>query len=124
MKKRREKEVSEFLLDLERKDKLFLEGLSPEVRARERERMLAWERLSPEERARSSFENTLKLARLSFERSNNPYFAWYAIDVCIKNKKPLPNWLIPYLAQCSERLLSNTARQTGDLRSRMLRIRR
>jgi hypothetical protein len=116
MKKRKEKEVSELMLDLERKHKLFLERLSPEERALERERKLAWERLSDEEVGRLTFEYKLKLARLSFERSNNPYYAWYAIDVCIKDKKPLPNWLMPYLAQCSERMLSSAARQTRDLR--------
>jgi hypothetical protein len=81
MKKRREKETSEQLIDL----------------------------------ARSSSEE-VALASVSFERSNNPYYAWYAIDVCIKNKKPLPNWLMSYLAQCSERILSGTTRQTPDLR--------
>jgi hypothetical protein len=71
--------------------------------------------LSDEEKKELS-ELMLKKARSSFEHFNNPYYAWYAIDVCIKNKKALPSWLIQYLAQCSERMLSGRARQTGDLR--------
>ena len=37
-------------------------------------------------------EIMLEKARSSFEHFNNPYYAWYAIDVCIKNKKALPSW--------------------------------
>jgi hypothetical protein len=37
-------------------------------------------------------EIMLEKARSSFEHFNNPYYASYAIDVCIKNKKALPSW--------------------------------
>jgi hypothetical protein len=58
----------------------------------------------------------LEIVRKAFEESGNPYFAWEAIHQCIKANTPFPNWLIAYLAQCSERMHSNKAEQTSDLR--------
>jgi hypothetical protein len=56
----------------------------------------------------------LEIVRRAFEESGNPYFAWAAIHQCIKANTPFPNWLIAYLAQCSERMPK--AEQTSDLR--------
>jgi len=58
----------------------------------------------------------LKSARSFFERSGNPYYAWYAIELCATHKEPLPNWLMSYLTQCSVRMLSSKAREIDDLR--------
>jgi hypothetical protein len=46
----------------------------------------------------------------------NPYYAWQALDVCLKHKKELPDWLAAYLEQCIERMRSDRARQASDLR--------
>ena len=54
--------------------------------------------------------------REAFEGSGNPSLAWEAIHHCIKANTPFPNWLIDYLAQCSERMHSDKAQQTSDLR--------
>jgi hypothetical protein len=62
------------------------------------------------------FPEMLKSARAYFERSGNPYYTWYAIDLCATHKEPLPNWLMQYLTQCSRRMLSGKARETDDLR--------
>jgi hypothetical protein len=49
--------------------------------------------------------------------SGNPYYAWMAIETCISQKKNFPDWLIAYLAQCAERVLSDKAKKEGcDLR--------
>jgi hypothetical protein len=48
--------------------------------------------------------------------SGNPYYAWQALGVCIEHKKEIPEWLAAYLAQCIERIGSDRARQTSDLR--------
>jgi hypothetical protein len=46
----------------------------------------------------------------------NPYYAWQALDVCLKHKKEIPDWLAAYLEQCIERMRSDRARQVSDLR--------
>jgi hypothetical protein len=65
----------------------------------------------------SRMEIELEIARGDFEESGNPHYAWKAIDFCIKNDLSVgPSWLTAYLAQCSERMLSDKAAQTTDLR--------
>jgi hypothetical protein len=62
-------------------------------------------------------ELELDTARKIFESSGNPHYAWKAIDYCIKNEiLVLPPWLTMYLAQCAERVLSDKAAKTSDLR--------
>jgi hypothetical protein len=61
-------------------------------------------------------EFKVKGMRSAFERSGNPYYAWKAIDLCVKADLPLPIWLIAYLSQCSGRMLSDKAIQASDLR--------
>jgi hypothetical protein len=58
----------------------------------------------------------LEVARRSFAKSGNPLHVWQAIDVCIKHKREFPDWVIGYLGGCAERLLSNEARKTHDVR--------
>jgi hypothetical protein len=48
--------------------------------------------------------------------SGNPYYAWQALDVCLKHKREIPEWLAAYLEQCIERMESDRAKKTGDLR--------
>ena len=55
-------------------------------------------------------------AQLGLEETGNPYWAWYAIDICIKAKIPFPDWLTAYLSQCADRMLSDEAKETRDLR--------
>jgi hypothetical protein len=51
----------------------------------------------------------------NFESSGNPVHAWMAIYWCDKFKKPLPSWVIAYLAQCSKRMFDT--RETSDLQA-------
>jgi hypothetical protein len=49
-----------------------------------------------------------------------PYFAWQAIDVCIKDKRPFPDWVNDYLAGCAERMCdermqSERAKRASDV---------
>lgn len=48
--------------------------------------------------------------------TGNPYYAWKAIKLCIEHKKEFPNWLTVYLAQCAGRMMSDKAKEAGDLR--------
>ena len=51
-----------------------------------------------------------------WEETKNPYYAWEAINTCAKHKRQFPTWVVDYLAQCAERMLSNKARQSNDVR--------
>ena len=33
-----------------------------------------------------------------------PYFTWWVIDLCVRNKKPFPDWVNGYLGQCARRM--------------------
>jgi hypothetical protein len=48
--------------------------------------------------------------------TGNPYYAWMAIENCINHKKEFPAWVIAYLKQCVERLKSDEAKESADLR--------
>ena len=48
--------------------------------------------------------------------SENPYYAWKAIGVCVEHKRAFPDWVIAYLGECSKRMLSDRAKHSGDLR--------
>ncbi len=48
--------------------------------------------------------------------SENPYYAWKAIGVCVERKRPFPDRVIAYLGECSKRMLSDRAKHSGDLR--------
>lgn len=53
---------------------------------------------------------------LGFKENGNPSFAWMAIDLCLKSKIEFPDWLISYLAHCSERMLSDKAKEAREER--------
>ena len=55
--------------------------------------------------------------QVGFEKTGNPYYAWYAIGFCIKVNKPFPKWLAAYLAQCADRMLSEKTKEARDLRN-------
>jgi hypothetical protein len=55
-------------------------------------------------------------ARIELRDTGNPYYAWMAVQVCIEHKKEFPDWLVRYLELCAERMLSDKAREGGDLR--------
>jgi hypothetical protein len=63
-----------------------------------------------------NIEYLLECLGENFKSSANPVHAWTAIHFCIKagNGKKLPDWVIAYLAQCSERMLSKQG--ASDLR--------
>jgi hypothetical protein len=56
-------------------------------------------------------------ALLGLEETGNPYWAWHAVAICIKAKKPFPDWLTTYLAECADRMRSKKAKNARDLRA-------
>ncbi|MBR1155251.1 hypothetical protein [Bradyrhizobium sp. JYMT SZCCT0428] len=58
----------------------------------------------------------LPRAQSKLEVTGNPYYAWFAIDICVRTNKPFPDWLTAYLGQCAHRMASNKAKAAGDLR--------
>jgi hypothetical protein len=52
----------------------------------------------------------------SLEGSDNPIYAWLAIYFATEAGKPIPGWVIPYLAQCSKRMIMVSAQDASDLR--------
>jgi hypothetical protein len=61
-------------------------------------------------------EVMLLVAQSELEESGNPYYAWFAVEICIKAKEPFPDWLTAYLAGCAHRMLSKKAKDARDLR--------
>jgi hypothetical protein len=61
-----------------------------------------------------NIEYLLKCWDENFRSSGNPVHAWMAIHFCIKAGKKLPDWVIAYLAECSERMISKQG--ASDLR--------
>ena len=41
-----------------------------------------------------------------FQASGSPFYVWLTIRLCIRHKKPLPDWVMAYLAQCADRFMS------------------
>jgi hypothetical protein len=74
-------------------------------------------RASPENLAVEIVKNDpdfiIEGARLEFAGTTNPYYAWLAIEVCVKQKKEIPDWLRRYLLQCAERMQSDAAKRRG-----------
>jgi hypothetical protein len=56
---------------------------------------------------------TIEGARGVFADTANPYFAWWALDVCLEHKKEIPDWLATYLMRCAERIKSDDAKKGG-----------
>jgi hypothetical protein len=40
-----------------------------------------------------------------------PYFTWWVIDLCERNKIPFPDWVNTYLGQCARRMKSDKTMQ-------------
>jgi hypothetical protein len=58
----------------------------------------------------------LPRAHSKLEITGNPYYAWLAVDICVKANRPFPDWLTAYLAQCAHRIASDKAKEARDLR--------
>jgi hypothetical protein len=54
-----------------------------------------------------------------FLATRSPWFAWQAIQRCIKNKREFPDWVVEYLAGCAERMQSDRVRQASDTRKEL-----
>jgi hypothetical protein len=52
-------------------------------------------------------------ARAEFADTTNPYYAWLAVEVCVKHKKEIPDWLRDYLLRCAERMQSDASKRRG-----------
>jgi hypothetical protein len=63
-----------------------------------------------------AFEREPAFAHYGFQCTGNPYYAWWALNNCIKHKIEFPEWLIEYLGACAARMLSSEARAASDLR--------
>ena len=61
--------------------------------------------------------NSGELWRVLLNETGNPYYAWEGIRACTEERpfRRLPDWLVTYLAECAERMLSSKAKAAGDL---------
>jgi hypothetical protein len=57
-----------------------------------------------------------------FAAIGGPYFAWWAIRICIKHKRQFPDWITDYLGECADRMLSDDAKRISDARKTLLWI--
>jgi hypothetical protein len=69
-----------------------------------------------EEAVRNNPDIKLAMAVHCLSTTYNPYFAWEAIDVCVKKKRKFPDWLVEYLGSVAEGMLSKQAKAAHDLR--------
>jgi hypothetical protein len=69
-----------------------------------------------EEAVRNNPDIKLAIAFHCLTTTYNPYFAWEAIDVCVKEKRKFPDWLVEYLGSVAEGMLSEQAKAAHDLR--------
>jgi hypothetical protein len=68
-----------------------------------------------QKRSDLNIEYLLKFVKEEFRSSGNPAHAWEAICFCSRADEPLPHWVITYLGECAERMISNG--DTSDLRA-------
>jgi succinate dehydrogenase flavin-adding protein (antitoxin of CptAB toxin-antitoxin module) len=66
---------------------------------------------------KSVIEFALDSYRTLFEHTDNPLYAWHAIQDCIKEKEEFPDWVLAYLLECAERVQTDKAKQTTDVRA-------
>jgi hypothetical protein len=64
----------------------------------------------------------LALRYFQSKATRSPVYAWVAIGVCIRNKKPFPDWVIAYLGRCADRMTSDDARRSRGVRKTLLWI--
>jgi hypothetical protein len=77
-----------------------------------------WDKSDFEKRVRDPDRWLELLQTLTVTRS--PYFAWEAIRVCRKHRRPIPAWIADYLGECADRMLSDKAKRAGDVRKTLL----
>ena len=65
---------------------------------------------------------TLDLFAQCFAADGNPYYAFMAIGICRKHGKQFPDWVNAYLDQVVERMESDEAKETDDLREVLPKI--
>jgi hypothetical protein len=58
-------------------------------------------------------ERRIERLREQWEKSGDPLIAWDAIATCTEQKRPLPAWVMDYLADCAQRM---TATESSDFR--------
>ena len=58
-----------------------------------------------------------------FQASGSPFYAWLTIDRCIRHKKLLPDWVMTYLAECADRVMSVHYAERRRLCDRMIATR-
>ena len=59
----------------------------------------------------------IRMYRGAWQKEGNPVFVWYAVDSCIKYKKPFPDWVMDYLGDVAQRMRSDDATAATDLRA-------
>jgi hypothetical protein len=62
-------------------------------------------------------EITARISELNSGSTGNPVYVWEAIAVCAEHNMPLRDWIISYLADVAERMTSDDARASTDLRA-------
>jgi len=63
--------------------------------------------------------NTLRDGR-NFKKlaeSYGPHFTWWAIQICVRDKKPFPDWITAYLGRCANRIVSGKVNQARTRKS-------
>jgi hypothetical protein len=55
----------------------------------------------------------LDASHFHWSGTHNPYYVWTAIDICIREKIELPDWVNQYLAECAKRMLSTDTTKSG-----------
>jgi hypothetical protein len=53
----------------------------------------------------------IKGASAAFADTANPYFAWLALEACLRHEMEIPDRLRRYLLQCAERMQSRGLRE-------------
>jgi hypothetical protein len=64
----------------------------------------------------------IRACRSGWEEEKNPIYVWETIGICTKHKKPLPGWVVSYLADVAQRMTSDDAKAATDLREVLPRI--
>jgi hypothetical protein len=54
--------------------------------------------------------------RVQWRSSGNPVWVWHAVAICRDQKLDLPRWILDYLGECAERMLSKGAMRERDIR--------
>jgi len=64
-------------------------------------------------------DGQLESSAFWLKKTNNPTYAWRAIAICTTYKKEFPEWVVAYLAECAERMDSQRAKKSNDLRKNL-----